>query len=196
MEELTGIDAYTLLTLEAEQVDPGSEGLIFLPYLTGERTPHQDADAKGVFFGVTGRHGRGHLIRSVLEGITYAMNDSLEIVRELGLQIDEIRATGGGAKSPFWLQLQADIYGAPVVTVDASEGPAFGAALMAAVGVGLFSDLATAAEALVRVTSATEPDQERMAIYRDYYQVFKGLYPSLKEHFKTTSKIITKVSQC
>ena len=191
MEELTGIDAYHLLTREAERVEAGSEGLIFLPYITGERTPHRDADAKGVFFGLTGRHGRGHLVRAVLEGITYAMNDSLEIVRELGLQIDEIRATGGGAKSPFWLQLQADIYGAPVVTVDASEGPAYGAALMAAVGVDLFSDLVTAAETLVRVTSAVEPDEKHKAIYRDFYQVFKGLYPSLKEHFKTTSTIIT-----
>jgi xylulokinase len=192
MEELTGIDAYHLLTREAERVEAGSEGLIFLPYLTGERTPHRDADAKGVFFGLTGRHGRGHLVRAVLEGITYALNDSLEIVRDLGLGIDEIRATGGGAKSPFWLQLQADIYGAPVVTVDASEGPAYGAALMAAVGVGLFPDLVTAAETLVQVTSAVEPDGRRMAIYQDFYQVFKSLYPSLKEHFKTTSTIITK----
>ncbi|MBI4531004.1 MAG: xylulokinase [Candidatus Latescibacteria bacterium] len=195
MEELTGIDAYALLTQEAERVEAGSEGLIFLPYLTGERTPHQDANARGVFFGLTGRHGRGHLIRAVLEGITYAMRDSFEIMRELGLRVDEIRATGGGAKSPFWLQLQADVYGAPVVTVDATEGPAFGAALMAAVGVGLFSDLVTAAETLVRVTSAAEPDEGRMAIYHDYYQVFRELYPRLKESFKAVSTIITKQRQ-
>lgn len=198
IEDLTGLDAYSLLCREAGLAEAGSEGLIFLPYLTGERTPHQDASARGVLFGLTARHRRPHLVRAVIEGITYAMRDSLEIVRGLGLPVDEIRATGGGAKSPFWLQLQADVYNSPVATVDAAEGPAFGAALMAAVGAGIYPDLESAAESLVRTSLAATPNPERAATYTQCYQLFRDLYPSLKGHFGRSAEITSsqKADKC
>ena len=192
--ELTGVEAYDLLTKEAERAEPGSEGLIFLPYITGERTPHRDADARGVLFGLSARHGRAQIIRAVLEGITFAMRDSLEIIRGLGIRVDEIRATGGGAKSPFWRQLQADIYGAPVHTPTNTEGPAFGAALMAGVGAGLFSDLREAADELVHIATAAEPDPERTKLYDEFYDVFRSLYPALRERFKETAELVRRVA--
>jgi len=189
-EELTGVDAYDLLTKEAQRAEPGSEGLVFLPYITGERTPHRDADARGVFFGLSARHTRAHLVRAVLEGITFAMRDSLEIIRGLGIRVEEIRATGGGAKSPFWRQLQADVYGAPVYTPTNTEGPAFGAALMAGVGAGLFHDLADAADELVHIATTAEPDSERVRVYDEFYGIFRSLYPALKERFSETAELV------
>lgn len=186
----TGIDVYDLLTAEAAQAEPGSEGLIFLPYLTGERTPHQDADAKGVFFGITARHTRSHIVRALLEGITYAMKDSFEIMRELGLPVVEIRATGGGARSAFWRQVQADVYGAPVMTVNTTEGPGFGAALMAGVGSGLFNDLTEAADQLIKVETCTEPIPTHVEVYQKFYELFRALYPTLKSSFKEDSRLV------
>jgi len=194
-EELTGVDAYDLLTKEAQMAEPGSEGLIFLPYLTGERTPHRDADARGVLFGLSARHTRAHIVRVVLEGITFAMRDSLEIIRELGIRVEEIRATGGGAKSSFWRQLQADIYGAPVYTPSNTEGPAFGAALMAGVGAGLFSDLADAADELVHIATTAEPDPERIEVYDEFYRVFRSLYPALRERFRDTAELVRRTTR-
>ncbi|MBI4552778.1 MAG: xylulokinase [Candidatus Latescibacteria bacterium] len=190
MGRLANIDPYELLTLEAERAPVGSEGLIFLPYLMGERTPHKDANAKGMFFGLTGRHDRSHLIRSVIEGITYAMRDSLEIVRGLGLSIAQIRTTGGGARSPFWRQVQADIYGAEVVTINVAEGPAFGAAILAGVGTGLFTSVEEATDDLVRIVTRTEPNATASSWYDRYYQVFKGLYPALKPSFDQVSDLV------
>ncbi|MFH1006115.1 MAG: xylulokinase [Candidatus Latescibacterota bacterium] len=192
METRTGVDAYDLLTKQAAQAEPGSEGLIFLPYLNGERTPHQDADARGVFFGIGARHTRAHMVRSVLEGITYAMLDSLEIIRSLGIGVEEIRSTGGGARSAFWRQLQADVYQAPVVTVNNLEGPAFGAALMAGVGAGVFQDLGEAADALVKVESVTEPIAAQSAVYREGYGLFRSLYPALRERFKEGAEMLMR----
>jgi xylulokinase len=178
-----GRDAYDIMADEASRAPVGSEGLVFLPYLSGERTPHKDADARGAFIGLSLRHGRAHVIRSVFEGITFGMRDSLSIMRKLGVPIDQIRATGGGAKSAFWRQMQADIYGAPVVTVSASEGPAFGAALMGGVACGLFDDLAEASDNLVKIVSTAEPDPARAALYEDWYARFHALYPPLKPEF-------------
>ena len=191
MEARTGVDAYDLLTKQAERAEPGSEGLLFLPYLTGERTPHQDADARGVFFGIGARHTRAHVVRSVLEGITYAMLDSLEIIRSLGVRVEEIRGTGGGARSAFWRQLQADVYGAPVMTVNNLEGPAFGAALMAGVGAGVFRDLVEAADALVKVENVTEPIAEHSTVYQECYGLFRALYPALRERFKEGAEMVS-----
>ena len=118
-----GIDPYFLLTAEAALAGPGAEGLFFLPYLTGERTPHFDPDAQGGWIGLTVRHGRPHLIRSVLEGATYAMRDSLELIREMGVAIEQVRLSGGGARNPLWRQIQADIYGHDVHTINAPKAP-------------------------------------------------------------------------
>ena len=118
------IDVYDVLTEEAAVTPPGAEGLLFLPYLAGERTPHADPNARGAFVGLTLKHARGHMVRSIMEGVTYSLRDCLEIIEELGVAVKQIRASGGGAKSPFWRQMQADVLGKTVVTMAADEGPA------------------------------------------------------------------------
>jgi xylulokinase len=178
------VDPYELMTELAASAPLGSEGLLFLPYLTGERTPHADPNAKGAWIGLTPRHGRSHLIRAVMEGVTYAMRDSLELMKGLGIAIDEIRASGGGARSPFWRQMQADIYGAPVVTINASEGPAFGVALLAATGTGAFASIEEACDHTINVVSKTRPTKKAKEFYDQGYGVFAGLYPALREEFR------------
>ena len=138
--------SYDLLTNEAAAVSPGSDGLLFLPYLTGERTPHNDSNARGVFFGLHLGHTRAHLVRAVMEGVTFALRDSLEIMRPMVETIPEVRAIGGGARSPLWRQMQADVFGTPVLSLGDATGPAYGAAIMAAVGVGLFDSIEQAAD--------------------------------------------------
>ena len=148
-----GVDPYELLTAEAAQAPAGSEGLFFLPYLTGERTPHADPHARGAWVGLSLRHGRPHLVRSVLEGATFAMRDCLEIIREMQIPVEQIRLSGGGGRSQFWRQLQADIYGQNVVTINAEEGPAYGVALLAAAGTGAYRDVVEACRATIRVVT-------------------------------------------
>lgn len=195
VERLSGIDAYAVLTEEARQAPAGCEGLIFLPYLTGERTPHRDASARGVLFGISQRHSRDHVVRSVMEGITFAMKDSLQVIRGLGVDVREIRATGGGGKSPFWVQMQADVFDAPVSTVSATEGPAFGAAMMAGVGVGMFSNLSEAADRFVRVAGTAFPDPGRASRYREGYALFNSLYPALKGAFSSAHRMVDRQSK-
>jgi xylulokinase len=176
-------DAYATLTAEAAAVLPGAEGLLFLPYLTGERTPHNDPSARGVFSGLHLGHGRGDLVRAVMEGVCFAMRDSLELVRELHGPVPEIRAIGGGSKSDLWLQLQADIYGVPVVTVSPGSGPAYGAAALAAVGTGAFDSILEATDAWLQVERTIAPDPARVGVYDDIYGAFRELYPALKPTF-------------
>jgi xylulokinase len=186
------IDPYEILTKEASQVDAGCEGLVFLPYLIGERTPHGDANAKGVFFGLTLRHKKEHLVRSVMEGVTFGMRDSLEIIKNLGLDVGQIRATGGGARSEFWRQMQADIYDAEVVTINIAEGPAFGAAILAGVGAGVYKSIEEATDSLVEITSTTQPIEANKKIYNEYYQIYRDLYPALKPQFDKVSETVAK----
>ena len=188
-----GVDPYEILTRKAAEAPVGSEGLIFLPYLTGERTPHGDANAKGVFFGLTLRHGKSHMIRAVLEGVTYGMRDSFEIFREIGLPIEQVYATGGGARSKLWRQIQADVYNTELVTINIAEGPAFGAAILAGVGAGVYSSIEEATDRLIRITSHTQPIPENAAIYDQYYQVYRALYPALKEQFDRVSEIVARL---
>jgi xylulokinase len=183
LAEKEGRDVYDVITQEAESVSPGSEGLFFLPYLNGERTPHGSASARGAFVGATIRHEKKHFSRSVLEGVTFAMRDSLEIVKRLGIPLDQIRLTGGGAKSRFWRQLQADIYGHEVALVNSTAGPAFGAALMAGVGAGMYPDLAEVSEVLVKVTETLAPTA-RSSLYDEQYRTFRALYPALSTSFE------------
>ena len=138
--------SYDLLTKEAAAVSPGSDGLLFLPYLTGERTPHNDSNARGVFFGLHLGHTRAHLVRAVMEGVTFALRDSLELMRPMVETIPQVRAIGGGARSPLWRQMQADIFGTPVLSLGDATGPAYGAAIMAAVGIGMFDSIEQAAD--------------------------------------------------
>jgi len=178
-----GFEPYNLLALEAMRVAPGSQGLFYLPYLSGERTPHADPNARGCFIGLTLAHGRGHMVRAMMEGVTYSMRDSLEIIRELGVPVDEIRASGGGARSQLWRQIQADVFGQPVCSLLAEEGPAYGVALLAAVGAGAYDHIAEACEKCVRVVSQTPVNARTSEIYQKHYALFRELYPKLKETF-------------
>ncbi|MEX0324674.1 MAG: xylulokinase [Puniceicoccaceae bacterium] len=170
-------------------VKAGSEGLLFLPYLSGERTPHPDPHAKGVFFGLTLRHGLEHMARSVMEGVTFGLRDALEIMQDLGIQPQQIVASGGGAKSPLWRQILADNFKARIVTVNASEGGAYGAAVLASVGVGAYGDVESACDAMLKETGTTDPGADQAA-YDTFYPVYRKLYPDLKESFGTVSSLV------
>ena len=180
LERWTGIDAYETITREAENAPPGSDGLLFLPYLQGERTPHLDPYARGGWIGLTASHDRRHLIRSVLEGVAFSLKDCLSIIREQGLHIDQMRATGGGAKSPLWRQIIADVLTTELVLTNASEGPAFGAALLAGVASGVYSSVQEACEQTVHVTQRTEPNSQTASSYAQAYETYRALYPALK----------------
>jgi len=184
------VDPYELITAEAADAPPGSEGLFFLPYLTGERTPHADPYARGSWIGLSLRHGKGHLARSVMEGATYAMRDSLEIIREMNIPVREIRLSGGGARSEFWKQMQADIYGQPVVTINAEEGPAYGVALLAAAGTGAYKNVVEACHATISVVTKTNAQAAAKKIYNAAYPVYQQLYRSLKNDFQTIQELI------
>jgi xylulokinase len=185
-----GEDPYFLLTDEAAIAGPGAEGLFFLPYLTGERTPHFDPDAKGAWVGLTVRHGRAHLIRSVLEGATFAMRDSLELIREMGVKIDQVRLSGGGARNALWRQIQADIYGCDVHTLNSTEGPAFGVALLAQVGTGGFASVPEACDATIRAVDSTRFEPRTKAYYDRAFPVYRQLYRDLRASFKTISSLV------
>lgn len=193
--ELTGNDSFELLTEEAASVDPGSEGLIFLPYLDGERTPHRDADARGVFFGLSTRHGKSHVVRSVLEGVTYGLRDSFRIVRDLGVEVDQLKAAGGGAKSPAWRQIQADVFGVDIVTPRVDEGPAYGSALLAGVGAGTYESVEDACEQAVDTVDRTTPNEQHCRVYDEYYEVYRSLYPALEDQFKENMDTITAAKE-
>ncbi|MHB0859181.1 MAG: xylulokinase [Anaerolineae bacterium] len=177
---LAGRDPYELLTAEAEQAPVGSEGLLFLPYLSGERTPHVDPYARGAWLGLTTRHDRRHLVRAVLEGVAFGLRDSLELVHGLGAPVQQIRASGGGARSTLWRQIQADVFGTELVTVNETEGAAYGAAILAAVGVGIFPSVACACRALFRVETHTQPVPTHVARYNELYALYRQAYPVLK----------------
>ncbi|WP_339686740.1 xylulokinase [Gimesia maris] len=178
------VDPYQLITAQAAEAPAGSEGLFFLPYLTGERTPHADPFARAAWIGLSLRHGRSHLSRAVIEGATYAMRDSLEIIRELNIPVKEIRLSGGGARSPFWRQVQADTYGQKVVTINAEEGPAYGVALLAAAGTGAYKDVVEACTATIRVVESTSVNSKDKKVYNQAFPVYQKLYSSLKSDFQ------------
>jgi xylulokinase len=187
----TDTDAYDLLTEAAAAVPAGCEGLIFLPYLTGERTPHPDPNARGVFFGLTLRHGKPHLTRAVLEGVSYGLLDSLELMRGLGLTIDQVRVSGGGARSPLWRQILADAFNSEIVTVNVTEGAAYGAALLAGVGAGVWADVAEAARRAVAVTGRLSPGPNA-AVYADFYPRYRALYPALRTEFAAVAAAVSR----
>ncbi|HMC94121.1 MAG TPA: FGGY-family carbohydrate kinase, partial [Polyangia bacterium] len=172
-------DAADLLNREAARIPIGALGLTFLPYLQGERTPHRDADARGAFVGLSLAHTRAHLTRAVLEGICFGLRDSLEIIAGLGLAVPEVMITGGGANAAFVRQLQANVYGKPVVPVSQGEGPALGAALLAAVGAGAQPDVAAAAQT-IRRRPAVNPRPDAHRAYDEPYRRFGRLYPALR----------------
>jgi xylulokinase len=165
---------------EAETVEPGAEHLLFAPYLTGERCPYADPTARGAFVGLSARHTRAHLIRAVLEGITFGMAEQVAIFRQIQIPIQQIRLSGGGARSPFWRQLQADIYRATVATVSATEGAALGAAILAAVGTAQYPSVAAACKALIHVEEVRRPQRKAAIFYAERFTHYTQLYPALK----------------
>jgi xylulokinase len=175
--------SYDALVAEAATVPVGADGLVFLPYLSGERTPHPDPLARGAFVGLTVRHGRGHLVRAVLEGVAFGLRDGLELMRGTGVgDVGELRASGGGTRSELWRQILADVLGATIATIATAEGAAAGAAILAAVGAGWYPDVPTATAAMVRVAERTEPGPDAPR-YRAGYEVYRSLYPALKGSF-------------
>jgi xylulokinase len=171
---------FDVLAAEAGRWDAGTEGLVFLPYLAGERTPHADPDARGAFVGLSLRHDRGALVRAVLEGVAYGLRDCLEVLRTLGCTVTVGRASGGGARSDLWLRIVASVLGLPLERTDVEEGAAYGAALLGGVAGGVFADVPAAVAACVRVRETIEPDPEWERLYADGYERFRGLYPALR----------------
>jgi len=172
---------YDELNDAAAEVPAGSEGLVFLPYLTGERTPHPDPLARGAFIGLTVRHGLGHMARAVMEGVAFGLRDSVELMAA-EMELGEVRVSGGGASSDLWLRIIADVIGLPVRVVGTAESAAHGAAMLAAVGAGAFDSVAEACEAAVELGGITEPGPDA-GIYTDVYGVYRDLYPVLRESF-------------
>jgi xylulokinase len=175
---------FDVLLKEAESVPAGSEGLQFLPYLSGERTPHPDPLARGAWIGLTLRHGRGHLTRAVLEGVSYGLKGGYELIRNSGAGgVRQVRISGGGAKSAFWRQILASVLETELVTVNTTEGAAYGAALLAGVGAGAWPDVPAACAKVVKVTGSISPDSAQEAVYREGYPIYRELYPALKGFF-------------
>jgi xylulokinase len=174
---------YTTMIAEAAKAQPGCDGLFFLPYLTGERCPYPNPNARGAWIGLEVRHDRAAMIRAVLEGITYGMRDQIELMRAAGVKVSEVRAGGGGAISPFWRQLQADMYHAKVVTINTAEGAAYGVALLAATATGQFKTIQEACSRAIKITETRKPSAKTTRIYDHCYPQFRQLYASLKEEF-------------
>jgi xylulokinase len=178
------VDPYELLVSRAQAAPLGSEGLFFLPYLTGERCPHPDPCARGGWIGLTSRTTRDMLIRSLLEGVTFGMRDALEIMRQMSIPVSEVRLSGGGARSAFWRQLQADIYQSPVVITNASEGPAYGVALLAGVGTGVWSSVEQACKSSIKQVQKIKPHKKSADAYQRFYGTYDKLYGDLKDRFQ------------
>ncbi len=171
---------YDALTAEAAQSPAGAQGLFWLPYLMGERTPHLDATARGGWIGLTNSHKRADLIRAIIEGVSYSQRDCLDIIESLGVAVHSVRASGGGAQSPFWRQLLADIFAKRVVTLETQEGSAYGAALLALAGTGEYASVPEVCRAAVRETESVAPRPEESAFYQKAHHVYQALYPALK----------------
>jgi xylulokinase len=174
-------DPYDLLSAEAADVPPGAEGLLWTPYLMGERTPHLDPHARAALVGLSASHTRGHIIRAILEGVAFSLEDTFQIFAEMQVPVTQVRLGGGGARSPLWRQIQADIYGHDVACVQAEEGAAYGAALLAGVGAGVWPTVDAACDAVVRVAHRTPVQPETRAAMQARYRVYRRIYPALRD---------------
>lgn len=182
------IDPYELIVAAAAKAVPGAEGLYCLPYLTGERTPHADPFARGCFIGLTPRHDKAMLARAVIEGITFGMKDSLDVMRAMGLKMAEIRLSGGGAKSEFWSQLQADVYGVDACVTNSTAGSAYGAMIMGGVGAGVWKTVPEACDAAVKVVKRFRKNPKMVREYARLHRPFANLYQSLRENFREIAR--------
>lgn len=184
-----GKDVYERINEEVKTVPAGSDRLIYLPYLMGERTPHLDPDCRGVFFGLSAMHTKKHLLRAVMEGVSYSLCDCNEILKEMGVEVTQMMACGGGGKSANWRQMLADMYQCSVKTIRQSEGPALGAAILAGVGCGVYASVEEACDAIIREESSTEPVPEQVETYAAYHKLYQKLYRSLEEDYKTLAEL-------
>ena len=187
--KLMNCDEYYLMDMEAKTVPIGADRLFYLPYLMGERTPHLDPDARGVFFGISAVHTKKHMLRAVMEGVVYSLRDCIEVFREIGIESTDMTACGGGGKSPLWRQMLADVYGCSVKTAAISEGPALGVAILALVGTGIYKSVEEACAEIVRTDVVQPPIKENSAQYEKYYELYREIYPSLKSNFKKLSTL-------
>ncbi|MDR0287689.1 MAG: xylulokinase [Clostridiales bacterium] len=177
-------DPYVIMDREADKIPAGCDNLIYLPYLMGERTPHLDPDCRGVFFGLSAMHTKIHMQRSVMEGVCYSLLDCFNILKEMGIKPMETRASGGGGRSFLWRQMQADMFDTDIVTINSSEGGALGVALLAGVGTGIYKNIQEACETVIKTVGRTKPNPENRGAYLKNYEIYKELYPALKNSFK------------
>jgi xylulokinase len=175
-----GQDSYDYLSDEAAKVPPGSDGLLWAPYLMGERTPYLDPQARGVLAGITASHTRSHIIRAILEGVAFSLKDTFSIFQEMGVPVNTICLGGGGARSQLWRQIQADVYGREVEITESEEGAAYGAAILAGVGAGIWTSVDAACEASVRVVQRLKPIPENVAIMQSQYAAYTRIYPAMR----------------
>lgn len=182
-------NTYETLLAEAGESPIGSNRLFFLPYLMGERTPHSDANAKGSFIGLNMTHKRGDMTRAILEGVCFGLRDSLEILKNLGVEVKQVRVNGGGARTKLWRQILADIFNLDVCVINSTEGPAYGGAILASVGCGLYTSIDEACKALIKITDTTEPTAENAEKYNKAYDVYSSLYYCLKDKFEEISNL-------
>ena len=187
--EEKGIDPYDLMINEASAIPIGSNRLLYLPYLMGERTPHLDSDCRGVFFGLSASHTRADLTRAIMEGVTFSLFDSVRILSEMGVAFDEILATGGGAKSELWRMMMADVFNYPVNTVGSFSGPSLGVAILAGVGVGAYSSVKDACKQIIKRNQSVLTKKNNNEKYMEFYSIYHNLYPDLSDKFKALAKI-------
>lgn len=176
---------YDLILEKTSVLKPGSEHLIYLPFLMGERTPHMNPKARGAFVGLNVIHREEHLLRAIMEGITYSLADCNDILRELGIRVEHMRVCGGGSKNPLWRQIMADLYECEIVSLEQEEGPAYGVAILAGVGTGVFRDVREASKRLVKTGKTVQPIPEEVEIYKKYHAIYDSLYEHMKEDFNT-----------
>ena len=184
-----GKDPYFLMDQEVEQVPIGAGKLLYLPYLMGERTPHLDPQVRGAFVGLSAVHGKKEMLRAVMEGVAFSLNDCKNIIQEMGIPVDDMMACGGGGTSPLWRQMLADLYRCPVKTVASKEGPALGVAILAMVGTGAYPSVAEACRAIIRTDKTQQPIPENSDRYAPFYDLYTKLYPAMKDSFKELQEI-------
>jgi xylulokinase len=186
---LIGVDPYVLMNEEVKNTPIGANKLFYLPYLNGERTPHLDPNARGVFFGLSVMHTRAELIRAIMEGVSYSLTDCVEVMREMNISFTKMSICGGGAHSPIWRQMLADLYGCEVNTLSSEEGPALGVAILAAVGAGIYKSVPEACEKIIKTDKTQGPVEANTRSYKKLYEFYKSLYPALKDSYTSLAKL-------
>lgn len=181
--KLMGVDEYYLMDKEAEKVPVGADKLLYLPHLMGERTPHLDPNARGVFFGLSAIHTKRDMLRAVMEGVSYSLRDCVEVFRQMNISVSDMMACGGGGSSPLWRSMLSDLYNCPVKTVASKEGPALGVAILAATGAGIYSSVPEACKTIIRTDKVQNPVAENVEQYEKYYQLYTEIYPALKAQY-------------